>query len=73
MATVSWSLRMLLMKSEVGWARQSGIGQLQLHTRFCSIRAVKYSCQHDWRKHTHTHGIRLDFHPQLHPFLWRRY
>lgn len=53
LAMVSLSVSMLTKKSEVGWAWQSVIGQLQFMTRFCSILAVRYSCQQDCT-HTHT-------------------
>lgn len=39
---------MARMKAPVGWAGQSAMGQVQLITRFCSIRVVRYSFQQDW-------------------------
>lgn len=51
---VSLSVRMLRKNWEVGCDWQSVIGQLQFITRFCSIRAVRYSCQHDCSTNTHS-------------------
>ena len=59
MATVSLSLRMLKKNWEVGWERQSVMGQVQLITMFCSTRALRYFCQ----QHCNTTQLVLHHHP----------